>query len=118
MIKKETFSKTINFLKEREDKVEEINKLFTEEFEDSIFYPYSRHDRMIVELLSEAMDDRYGWIEYFLYETDYGRDLEPDSVQEADGTPIDITTPEKLYDLLAYEHEERKRSRKIRKNNF
>lgn len=116
MIKKETFVKTINFLKEREDKMEEINKLFTEEFEDSIFYPYFKHDKMIVELLSEIMDDQGEWIEYYLYENDYGHDLEPDSVSEPDGTPIDITAPEKLYDFLVKEHKRRVvETRKIRK---
>lgn len=104
MLSKETFVKTINFLKERNDKVEEINKLFTEEFEDSIFYPYFKYEHVVVKLLTEIMKDKGDWIEYYLYECDYGNDIKPDSVQEEDGTPIDITTPEKLYEFLIKEY--------------
>lgn len=103
-ISKETFINTINFLKERNDKIEEINNLFTEEFEDSVFYPYFKYERTVVNLLTEVMRDEGEWIEYYLYECNYGEDIEPDSVQEADGTPIDITTPEKLYNFLIKEY--------------
>lgn len=108
MLSKETFVKTINFLEERENQIDKINELFTEEFGDSVFYPYFKHDKMIVDILMEIMDDQGEWIEYYLYENDYGHDLKPDSVSEADGTPIDITTPEKLYDFLVKERDARK----------
>lgn len=114
MLSKKTFVETINFLKEQSEKVETFNKLGNEIFGDFDIYLFKDEDR-IVKLLAEAMDDRFEWLEYFIYENDYGKDLRPDSVQEADGTPIDITTAEKLYDFLAYEHEERKRSKKTRK---
>ena len=110
MLSKKMFVRTINFLEERDKQMDKINELFTKEFEDSIFYPYFKHEKMIVDILMEVMDDQGEWIEYYLYENDYGHDLKPDSVQEADGTPINITTPEKLYDFLVKEHETRKAS--------
>ena len=104
MLSKEMFIKCINFMKERNDAMGKINEVFTEEFEDSIFYPYFKYENMLSQVLKDTMQDKGDWIEYFLYEGDYGRDLKPDSVTEADGTPIDITTPEKLYDFLVKEY--------------
>ena len=91
-------------MKERNDAMGKINEVFTEEFEDSIFYPYFKYENMLSQVLKDTMQDKGDWIEYFLYEGDYGRDLKPDSVSEADGTPIDLTTPEKLYDFLISEY--------------
>ena len=59
---------------------------------------------MLVKVLEATMHDESDWIRYFLYEGNYGEDLKSDSVSEADGTPIDITTPEKLYDFLVNEY--------------
>ena len=91
-------------MRDRNDAMDKINKLFTEEFEDSIFYPYFKYEAMMKKVLKDAMCDESGWIEWYLYEQDYGRGIKPDSVTEADGTPIDLTTPEKLYDFLISEY--------------
>lgn len=104
MLSKEMFVKCINFMKERDDAINKINEIVTEEFEDSIFYPYFKYENMLYQVLKDVMHDENDWIEYFLYEGDYGRRLKPNSVSEADGTPIDITTPEKLYDFLVSEY--------------
>lgn len=104
MLSKEVFVKCLNFMKEREAAMDQINKVFTEEFEDSVFYPYFRYDAMLMKVLADAMNDEGDWISYFICEGHYGKDLKPDSVSEADGTPIDITTPEKLYDFLVKEY--------------
>ena len=40
------------------------------------------------------------FIGYFLYEIDFGRSELANSVREADGTPIPMSTPGDLYDFL------------------
>ena len=104
MISKELFVETINFMKERNDAIDRINRELSVEFEDSTFYPYFRYEEMFVKVLEATMHDEGDWIRYFLYEGNYGEDLKPDSVSEADGTPIDITTSEKLYGFLVKEY--------------
>lgn len=104
MLSKEVFVKCINFMKERSEAMDKVNQIFTDEFEDSVFYPYFKYEAMMGQVLKDAMHDEGDWIEYFLYEGNYGEGLKPDSVTEADGTPIDITTPEKLYDFLVKEY--------------
>ena len=91
-------------MKERNDAIDRINRELSVEFEDSTFYPYFRYEEMLVKVLEATMHDEGDWIRYFLYEGNYGEDLKPDSVSEADGTPIDITTSEKLYGFLVKEY--------------
>ena len=39
-------------------------------------------------------------IDYFCVELDFGRNYKPGMIEYADGTPIDLSTAEKLYDYL------------------
>ena len=43
MISLHDFDKAIRFIDERNKGVEKVNKVFTEEFEDSVFYPYFKY---------------------------------------------------------------------------
>ena len=104
MLSKEVFVECINFMKDRSDAADKVNKVFTDGFEDSVFYPYLRYETMMEKVLKDAMCDENDWISWFLYEMDYGRDVKLDSAAEEDGTPIDLTTPEKLYDFLIKEY--------------
>ena len=104
MISKELFVETINFMKERNDAVDRINRELSTEFEYNTFYPYFRYEEMLVKVLEAIMHDENDWIRYFIYDGNYGENLKPDSVSEIDGTPIDITTPEKLYKFLVNEY--------------
>ena len=44
-------------------------------------------------------DKETEWIDYYLWEKDYGRDNQLE-VTEKDGTPIPLTTAEDLWNLL------------------
>lgn len=100
MLSKETFIQTIDFIRERNDKQHEIDMLFRKEFEDSIFWPYSKYEVQLVKVLKEIMNDKETeWIDYYLWEKDYGRDNKLE-VTEKDGTPIPLTTAEDLWNLL------------------
>lgn len=80
-----------------------------EEFIDSIFYPYSRYESKMVELLEAIMiDAKCQWISYFIYELDFGKNYVDGCVsyKKDNGGSIDISTPEKLYDFLIKNIEE------------
>ena len=101
---KDQFVHYINFIKERKEKEDIFNKLFTEEFEDSIFYPYSRYETELVNLL-ETIFEGDDTISYFIYELDFGRvEFANRCITNADGTAVSLTTPEELYDYLIKEH--------------
>lgn len=64
---------------------------------------FSVVEPLVIFLLTKAMQDKNEWISYFVYELDFGKDYEYGSVtQEIDGQicNVDISTPEKLYNLL------------------
>lgn len=99
-ITKEEFISYIEFIKERGEKMDEMNKFFTDEFEDSIFYPYLKYETKLVRLLKSVMHDKYDDIEYFIYELNFGEKYEDGMIREKDGTLIDFSTAENVYDYL------------------
>ena len=99
-ITKEEFVSYIEFIKERGEKMDELNRAFTDEFEDSVFYPYLKYEAKMVDLLKSVMHDKYGDIEYFIYELNFGEKYEDGMIREKDGTLIDFSTAENVYDYL------------------
>ena len=69
------------------------------EFVDAVVITTSHHES-IVRLLQRMFLDDDDFIGYFLYEIDFGRSELANSVREADGTPIPMSTPGDLYDFL------------------
>ena len=105
MLSKETFIKTINFIQDRADAQHKISRYFSEEFGDSIFWPYQKYESTLVELLKEIFDDKETeWIDYFIYELDFGRKWQPFTVYEKDIEGNKVEMPLKnasnLYDVL------------------
>ena len=107
MVKKELFVETINFIKDRNDMMLKINKLFAEEFTDSSFYPYFRYDSILIKLLANSFnydENIIGeYIDWFCWEKDFGRikDLGGIIIKENGiEKEISIDTPEQLYDFL------------------
>lgn len=59
----------------------------------------------LVSLLEDVMGEERSTeyptnISYFIYDLEFGSKWTEDSIQESDGTPIDISTADKLYDYL------------------
>ena len=102
---KEQFVHYINFIKERKEKVDQINEIFTEEFEDSVFYPHTRYETELIRLLQYVFNDSDNDIDYFIYELDFGEnDMAGEAIERNDGTVVSLTSPEELYDYLIKEH--------------
>ena len=57
------------------------------------------HEFLVIDLLSEIMNDD-GCIESFCCELDYGKKYYPGCITEDDGTEIDLSNVEKLWDYL------------------
>lgn len=108
MLSKEEFVNIINTLRKYDEREEKLCKAMNEISPDFIvdFYPLSEYKTIIIRLLekemnAEQLDEVYGSdIQYFIYDLDYGTKWKPDSITESDGTSIDISTAEKLYDYL------------------
>ena len=113
IISKEEFVDIIEKLKKRQDFVHETNKK-VRELNDAIIVDFFdadslhiAHDDIVIKLLRNMFnlqdDDVLSW---WIYEEDYGRTYKDGDITKADGTIIDLSTAEKLYDYIyAYAEE-------------
>lgn len=102
---KEQFKDFLNYIKEQAEKQVKINRVFTETFEDSVFYPYFGYEAKMIELLEIIMRDTNNDISYFMYETNFGEVADKYFITLEDGaTEIHFYTPDDLYDYLINEH--------------
>lgn len=105
MISKEDFVKIINRLKDNAEMQEKINDLYRDTVEakisdfNNVSYVGIYFEDIVVELLENIFNDKMN-ISYWLYDIDYGRKYKDGCVMKTNGTIIDISTPEKLYDIL------------------
>lgn len=104
IITKEEFIQHINLLKEtRQLEIQLCNVL--KQMSDNgtcNLSLYGRYETSILSLLKHEMniDPENDWIEYFIYELDFGAKFKLGCVIEADGEAIDLSTPEALYEYL------------------
>jgi len=104
MITKEKFIEVLAFLKKKQSQENRFCELLEEMVPDTFVHAfvYADFESELVKLLKIALDlpDENDDIEYFLYELDFGKDYKPGTVTEEDGTEIDMSSPEKLYNYL------------------
>ena len=105
ILSKKEFVQIINQLKEVNDFVEETNNK-ARKLNDAIISDFFNvgslsisHEMIVLHLLEKMFNDS-DIISYWLYELDYGKKYKEGDITEKDGTIIDISTPEKLYDFL------------------
>ena len=106
---KQEFVDIINRLREATELVDKVEELFRNS-RDNLECDFCNgaglqisHEGIVVNLLEKMMQDRGGNVSYFIYELDYGREYREGCVSDNNGN-IDISTPEKLYDLLMAEY--------------
>ena len=106
MITKELFVDTINALKRHEEynsKCTDAFQIILNEDRVVIGYDTSILTSQIIKLLEASMHDNSDWIEYFIYDLDFGKDYKEGCANYKDKTPIDLSSAEKLYDFLYME---------------
>lgn len=102
-MKKESFVRIINAIDAQYSKDKENAKLLEKVFPDSTIIP-SYCDELInsvVDALKSEMNDKKdSWIDYYIYELDFGRENDRLKAYDKYGKELPISTPEDLYDLL------------------
>lgn len=111
MISKEKFIEYINFIKNLEDKETKLSKsledIFGRENVGELFI-YNDIQPKIIEMLCDLMEIEYNAdphigddIQYFIYELNYGEDkYAKEAIINEDGSKVDLSSAEKLYDYL------------------
>lgn len=98
---KELFIKSIYSLQAVEDFQRGVLNLLctTAPYADMGIMQYPDCSDTLVSVLEDAMEDDEGWITYFCYECDFGRDHTLGDVT-IDENPVPFNTAEDLYNLL------------------
>ena len=100
-MKKEVFIKIIEGIKAQREYDRKMSEKLSDIFID--FDGWYNTDVVITPIedaLEEEFDDKGEMISYFMYDLDFGENWTRDSCSEKDGTIIDISTSDKLYDYL------------------
>ena len=100
---KELFVSTINSIKKQIEIGRKNSSMLQEMFpDDSIYCGYNNSElfNALNKILKESMKDEYDWIDYFIYELDFGEKYRNGMVKEADGSIIDLSNAERLYEFL------------------
>ena len=86
---------------ELQDKIDDAEIAFnkSESKEEFRFYFPTGADN-IIELLSILMDDKYEWIDYWIYELDFGRRADDLVCEDDEGNIIPLHTVEDLWALI------------------
>ena len=100
MITKEEFVKSLNKLKEQSDIDHQFNYHMEQAFPGS--YAPIYHNvlwELSVRLLELSVKDDEKYVSWWIFETDFGKRDIVNSLRVND-KPVDVSTPEKLYDFL------------------
>lgn len=104
MLTKDEFVEHIKLIKKTRDLELKLCDLLTEMSADGRcnLFLYEEYESNVISLLKHVMDIdiENDWIEYFIYDLEFGNKFKLGSVVEADGKAIDLSTPEALYDYL------------------
>ena len=98
---KSKFIEIIDFIKERNCAERKIKDVMSDEYDDCIFFPNTKYESKMIELLEYIMEDTNHWISYFIYDLDFGNEYDNNTViWEDNGKAIPLGTPEALYNFL------------------
>ena len=100
---KELFIATINSIQKQIEIDRKNSSMLQEMFpDDSIYCGYNNSElfNALNKILKESMKDEYDWIDYFIYELDFGEKYYDGCVLDKDKSIIDLSNAERLYEFL------------------
>lgn len=108
LISKTEFTDTLTTLKDQAKRFDKLRDAMQDLCPDFYvdFYPQSIYEDLVINTLARFFPHSIDDINYFAYKLNYGADWKKDSITDIDGTPINISTPQELYDYLVRNEEE------------
>lgn len=101
-LSKEKFIEMLNFMKKKEQYVQQLIELMQKNNLEFIYSPYDEYNSNIIDLLAslfENEDRAKDWIAYWVYELDYG-DRYFDGCVSHGNTDIKLKTADDLFNYL------------------
>jgi len=96
------FKETLKEFIKIKEIIEELNVVLKKFEKDFNYICLSRYDNLIVSVLKKAMNDKYNWIEYFLYERN-AKFTNKKIITDKDGKNLPFRNYKDLYNLIKYE---------------
>lgn len=86
-----------------------LSQVFPNAFEPNLLYDNHYIKNQLLKVFQVLLNESYpdSWIEYFIFDLDYGRNFRMGMVTRDDGTNVDLSDAGKLYDFLMEEKGER-----------
>jgi len=105
MMTKKQFLVFLNYFKQckkmEEDVIDNLEKVFPYTFRANLeIKPMVFLKSCYLDLLKTVMNDKFGYIEYFIYELDFGQKWKNGMCIDEKGNDIKLQTGEDLYNLL------------------
>ena len=104
---KESFCRVMDNYKSMFSFTDEMNELFDKYKADGNIYP-PLCTSTVIDLLEFIFNDKDQWINYWIFELDFGKNYEDGYVKDEHGEVIPLKTTEDLYDLLVRNMKESK----------
>lgn len=109
LISKKEFVSILEKMKETEQLIDDIDERLRK-IKDSNIRDFCSGAGLVItnqdcvlRLLALLTEDKYGDIDYFVYELKYGDEYQEGSIMREDGSFVDLSCAEKLYDYLEVE---------------
>ncbi len=99
MIRQE-FLRVMKNLKDLENDIRSVHVALKKLDPDFGGFFISRVPALALDILKIAMEDKSNWIEYYIYEMDWGTRCKENSVTDKNGDPIPFRTVDDLYDCI------------------
>ena len=100
ILTKEEFCKVIDQLQKAWDAESQIDKIARDLGSDFLSVDLTYLGGPLTTVLDKMFNSETEDVYYFCYELNFGREYKPGSVKDPDGTDVDFSTAEKLYDYL------------------
>lgn len=101
---RELFIESMNKIKKQYDHDKKCNDAFQVILPDDYVIGYANYilQNQLIKILKIAMNDNHdgGWIDYYIWELDFGEKYYEGCVTENDGTAIDLSNAGNLWDYL------------------
>lgn len=104
---KESFCRVMDNYKSMWNFTDDLNDLFRKYKSDGEVYP-PMCTETVIDLLEFIFNDKDQWINYWIFELDFGKNYEDGYVKDEHGEVIALKTAEDLYDLLVRNMKESK----------
>jgi len=80
---------------------EKLGELFPSAFTANLLYDNEALESILIKTLEHIFNDEENkWIDYFIYELDFGKEYKTNSVIDKNGNEIKLSNPKELYELL------------------